>query len=89
MHCIFTIKFDQIPYFIEELKITHLDLGNTMPAIRRGGYPYFDDQGFWVDTDINYEGGFKMTIETKVNLMRFKHDTADETQDIQREPSRT
>ncbi|XP_060076091.1 testis-expressed protein 2-like [Ylistrum balloti] len=61
-----------IPYFIEELKITNIDLGNEVPNLRRGARPYFDEQGFWVDIDINYEGGFQMTIETKVNLMRLK-----------------
>lgn len=43
-----------------------------MPVIRRAGKPYLDNQGFWVDLDVNYGGGFKMTIETKVNLMRLK-----------------
>ncbi|XP_033737107.1 testis-expressed protein 2-like [Pecten maximus] len=61
-----------IPYFIEELKITNIDLGNEVPNLRRGARPYFDEQGFWVDIDVNYEGGFQMTIETKVNLMRLK-----------------
>ncbi|XP_069123225.1 testis-expressed protein 2-like [Argopecten irradians] len=66
-----------IPYFIEELKITNIDLGNEVPNLRRGARPYFDEQGFWVDVDINYEGGFQMTIETKVNLMRLKKTPVD------------
>ncbi|OWF37881.1 testis-expressed protein 2-like [Mizuhopecten yessoensis] len=70
-----------IPYFIEELKITNIDLGNEVPSLRRGARPYFDEQGFWVDVDINYEGGFQMTIETKVNLMRLKKTTTADKQE--------
>lgn len=67
-------KLDKIhiPYFIEAFKITDINLGAEMPVIRRAGKPYLDNQGFWVDLDVNYGGGFKMTIETKVNLMRLK-----------------
>jgi hypothetical protein len=43
-----------------------------MPVIRRAGKPYLDNQGFWVDLDVNYGGGFKMTIETKINVGNFE-----------------
>ncbi|XP_071129956.1 testis-expressed protein 2-like isoform X2 [Mytilus edulis] len=67
-------KLDKIhiPYFIEAFKITDINLGSEMPVIRRAGKPFLNNQGFWVDLDINYGGGFKMTIETKVNLMKLK-----------------
>ncbi|KAK6170117.1 hypothetical protein SNE40_018590 [Patella caerulea] len=61
-----------VPYFIEELKVTDIDLGDEIPVIRRAGMPYIDEQGFWVDLDVVYNGGFKMTIETKVNLMKLR-----------------
>ena len=43
-----------------------------MPVIRRAAHPYMDEQGFWVDLDVSYGGGFQMAIETKVNLMKLK-----------------
>lgn len=61
-----------MPYFIEELQVTSIDMGYEIPAIRQSGKPYLDERGFWVDLDITYSGGFKMTIETKMNLMKLK-----------------
>ncbi|KAH3862429.1 testis-expressed protein 2-like [Dreissena polymorpha] len=61
-----------IPYFIEDLKISEICLGREVPVIRRAAKPYLDENGFWVDLDITYSGKFKMTIETKVNLLRLK-----------------
>ena len=40
--------------------------------IRRANKPYLDENGFWVDLDVTYSGKFKMTIETKVNLLKLK-----------------
>lgn len=61
-----------IPYFIEELQISDINLGSEVPVIRRANRPYMDENGFWVDADITYSGKFRMTIETKVNLMKLK-----------------
>ncbi|XP_048757629.1 testis-expressed protein 2-like isoform X2 [Ostrea edulis] len=61
-----------IPYFIEGLNITEIVLGNEMPVIRKTSRPFFDENGFWIDLAVNYGGGFRMTIETKVNLMKLK-----------------
>ncbi|RUS89809.1 hypothetical protein EGW08_002421 [Elysia chlorotica] len=61
-----------VPYFIEELQVTDIHMGYEMPAIRNAGKPYIDERGFWVDLDLTYSGGFTMTIETKMNLMKLK-----------------
>lgn len=61
-----------IPYFIEELQISNIDLGAEIPVIRRANKPFLDENGFWVDLDVTYSGKFKMTIETKVNLLKLK-----------------
>ena len=47
-------------------------MGYEIPAIRNAGKPYIDERGFWVDLDVTYSGGFTMTIETKMNLMKLK-----------------
>ena len=62
----------QIPYFIEELQISGISLGSEVPVIRRANKPYLDENGFWIDLDVTYSGKFKMTIETKVNLLKLK-----------------
>ncbi|KAH9504015.1 Tabersonine 6,7-epoxidase isoform 2 [Bulinus truncatus] len=61
-----------VPYFIEELKVTDIQLGYEMPTIKHADKPYLDERGLWIDLDITYSGGFKMTIETKINLMKLK-----------------
>ncbi|KAL3877912.1 hypothetical protein ACJMK2_035554 [Sinanodonta woodiana] len=61
-----------IPYIIQELQVTAIDLGSEVPVIRRANKPYLDETGFWVDLDVTYSGKFKMTIETKINLMKLK-----------------
>ncbi|KAL4240932.1 Tabersonine 6 [Mactra antiquata] len=68
-----------IPYFIEELQIKEISLGTETPVIRRANSPYLDEDGFWMDLDITYSGRFKMTIETKVNLLKLKTVTSKST----------
>lgn len=81
-----------VPYFIEELKVTAIDMGKEMPVVRRASNPYLDEKGFWVDLDISYGGGFQMTIETKMNLMKLKRTpnpppaAATQTQTSERSP---
>ena len=74
----------QIPYFIEELKISEIDLGTEVPVIRRANKPYLDENGFWIDLDLTYSGKFKMTIETKVNLLKLK----EKSSKVQKEKSK-
>ncbi|KAK7113322.1 testis-expressed protein 2-like [Littorina saxatilis] len=61
-----------VPYFIDQLQVTAIDMGKAMPVIRRAANPYLDERGFWVELDVSYGGGFQMTIETKMNLMKLK-----------------
>ncbi|XP_013384366.1 testis-expressed protein 2 [Lingula anatina] len=67
-------KLDKIhvPYFIDALVISDIELGTEMPVIRRASKPYLDERGLWIDLDIAYNGDFRMTLETKVNLMKLK-----------------
>ena len=62
----------QVPFFIDELTVTDIMLGSEMPVIRRISRPYMDDRGLWMDMDVAYNGGFQMSLETKVNLMKLK-----------------
>ncbi|XP_071797789.1 testis-expressed protein 2-like isoform X2 [Asterias amurensis] len=60
----------KVPYFIEELKITGIDLGVNAPQLRRVSKPRMDSRGLWVDLDIAYSGSCMVSMETKVNLWR-------------------
>jgi hypothetical protein len=62
----------QLPYFIEDLIITELDLGHNVPLAHRASHPKLDERGLWVDLDITYEGTACFTLETKLNLMKVK-----------------
>lgn len=57
---------------IDELTVTEIEMGHELPVIRRISRPYIDDNGLWVDLDVAYNGGFQMSLETKVNLMKLK-----------------
>lgn len=62
----------QLPYFIEDLIITELDLGHNVPFAHRASHPRLDERGLWVDLDVTYEGTACFTLETKLNLMKVK-----------------
>ena len=52
--------------------MTGIELGCAVPSVRHVSSPYLDDRGFWLDVDIDYSGGFCLSLETKCNLMRLK-----------------
>lgn len=60
----------RLPYFMNELKLTELDMGHCTPRILTASQPSVDHQGLWVDLEISYNGSFLMTLETKMNLVR-------------------
>lgn len=57
------------PPFMEQLRVTDVDLGNDMPVVLRlKEGPKLDLRGIWVYLDVEYSGKFVMTIETKMKL---------------------
>ncbi|RWS08378.1 testis-expressed sequence 2 protein-like protein [Dinothrombium tinctorium] len=63
----------KLPYFIQTLTLTSLDLGPSVPRfVSVKKTPAIDDKGLWVDFDVDYSGGLMMTLETKLNLMKLK-----------------
>lgn len=58
---------------MEQLVISHIDFGEKIPIVQRSTRPTINSEGIWVDLDIIYEGGFKMTVDTKLNLMKLKN----------------
>ncbi|XP_018617394.1 testis-expressed protein 2-like [Scleropages formosus] len=60
----------RLPYFMNELTLTELDMGVAIPKILQASKPSVDHQGLWFDLEISYNGSFLMTLETKMNLAR-------------------
>ncbi|XP_061685244.1 testis-expressed protein 2-like isoform X2 [Syngnathoides biaculeatus] len=60
----------RLPYFMNELTLTELDMGVATPRILGASSPSIDYKGLWFDLDISYSGSFLMTLETKMNLIR-------------------
>ncbi|XP_044103567.1 testis-expressed protein 2 isoform X1 [Neovison vison] len=60
----------KLPYFMNELTLTELDMGVAVPKILQAFKPYIDHQGLWIDLEMSYNGSFLMTLETKMNLTK-------------------
>ncbi|XP_029372648.1 testis-expressed protein 2-like [Echeneis naucrates] len=60
----------RLPYFMNELTLTELDMGSATPKILGASKPSIDYRGLWFDLEISYSGSFLMTLETKMNLIR-------------------
>ncbi|XP_023569947.1 testis-expressed protein 2 [Octodon degus] len=60
----------KLPYFMNELTLTELDMGVAVPKILQAFKPRVDHQGLWIDLEMSYNGSFLMTLETKMNLTK-------------------
>ncbi|XP_033935120.1 testis-expressed protein 2-like [Pseudochaenichthys georgianus] len=60
----------RLPYFMNELTLTELDMGSATPRILGASKPSIDYRGLWFDLEMSYSGSFLMTLETKMNLIR-------------------
>ncbi|XP_062284144.1 testis-expressed protein 2-like [Scomber scombrus] len=60
----------RLPYFMNELTLTELDMGVVTPRILGASKPSIDYRGLWFDLELSYSGSFLMTLETKMNLIR-------------------
>ncbi|NXG66496.1 TEX2 protein, partial [Hemiprocne comata] len=70
----------KLPYFMNELALTELDMGTSIPSVLSASSPTIDDRGLWVDMEVTYSGSLQMTLETKMNLCKLgKESTAEES----------
>ncbi|XP_042294430.1 testis-expressed protein 2-like [Sceloporus undulatus] len=60
----------KLPYFMNELTLTELDMGASIPHILSASSPTVDNRGLWVDMEVTYSGSLQMTLETKMNLYK-------------------
>ncbi|XP_025909687.1 testis-expressed protein 2-like [Nothoprocta perdicaria] len=68
----------KLPYFMNELTLTELDMGTSIPSVLSASSPTVDDRGLWVDVEVTYSGALQMTLETKVNLCKLGKEGAAE-----------
>ncbi|KAI3414028.1 hypothetical protein GPALN_011494 [Globodera pallida] len=61
-----------LPYFIETLELSKLDLGTTTPQIVKVYSPTVNEWGIWCDFEVKYDGMIRLVLETRVNLMKLK-----------------
>ncbi|XP_053309952.1 testis-expressed protein 2 [Spea bombifrons] len=69
----------KLPYFMNELTLTELDMGVSVPKILRAFKPTIDHRGLWTDLEISYNGSFLMTLETKMNLTKLGKESLGES----------
>ncbi|CAJ0581593.1 unnamed protein product, partial [Mesorhabditis spiculigera] len=61
-----------LPYFIEKLELSELDLGTNTPSIVGVYSPKMDEWGLWVDFELRYKGCIRLVLQTSVNLMKLQ-----------------
>lgn len=63
----------KLPYFMQTLTLKDIKLGPSLPRFKSAPkHPMVAEDGLWIDFQVDYSGGFAMTLETKLNLMRLK-----------------
>ncbi|XP_072312570.1 testis-expressed protein 2 [Eucyclogobius newberryi] len=60
----------RLPYFMNDLTVTEMDLGTSMPLITTTSKPEINARGLWLELQLVYNGGLQMTLETKFNLSK-------------------
>ncbi|KAJ0060174.1 hypothetical protein NL108_004018, partial [Boleophthalmus pectinirostris] len=60
----------RLPYFMNELTVTEMDLGTSMPLITATSKPEINPRGLWLELQLVYNGGLQMTLQTKFNLSK-------------------
>ncbi|NWQ91578.1 TEX2 protein, partial [Burhinus bistriatus] len=68
----------KLPYFMNELTLTELDMGTSIPSVLSASNPTISDRGLWVDMEVTYSGSLQMTLETKMNLCKLGKESAAE-----------
>ncbi|NWY57132.1 TEX2 protein, partial [Chionis minor] len=68
----------KLPYFMNELTLTELDMGTSIPSVLSASSPTISDRGLWVDMEVTYSGSLQMTLETKMNLCKLGKESAAE-----------
>ncbi|NXR72427.1 TEX2 protein, partial [Pycnonotus jocosus] len=68
----------KLPYFMNELMLTELDMGTSIPSVLSASNPTINERGLWVDMEVTYSGSLQMTLETKMNLSKLGKESSTE-----------
>ncbi|XP_061088032.1 testis-expressed protein 2 [Conger conger] len=60
----------KLPYFMNELTLTELDMGTSMPQVISTSKPSVNHRGLWLELQVVYTGCLQMTLETKMDLCK-------------------
>uniref|UniRef100_A0A673AMQ6 Testis expressed 2, like n=1 Tax=Sphaeramia orbicularis TaxID=375764 RepID=A0A673AMQ6_9TELE len=60
----------RLPYFMNELTVTEMDMGCSMPLITGTSRPEINPRGLWLELQMVYTGALQMTLQTKFNLSK-------------------
>ncbi|XP_045078661.1 testis-expressed protein 2-like isoform X1 [Coregonus clupeaformis] len=60
----------RLPYFMNELTLTELDMGSCLPQITSASRPVVNSRGLWLELGVVYTSALQMTLETKINLSK-------------------
>lgn len=77
----------RLPYFMETLTLSQIDLGTNAPQFFNVVSHKFDSFGLSIDFDMSYSGGLTMTFATKLNLLKIKSDNSTNTTTAAASPS--
>ncbi|XP_040923094.1 testis-expressed protein 2 [Toxotes jaculatrix] len=69
----------RLPYFMNELTLTELDMGCSMPHITATSRPEVNHRGLWVELQLVYTGALQMTLQTKFNLSKLGKEGGQDT----------
>ncbi|XP_018416733.1 PREDICTED: testis-expressed sequence 2 protein-like [Nanorana parkeri] len=66
----------KLPNFMNELTLTGLDMGTSLPQILSTSNPSVNERGLWMDMEVKYSGSLQVTLETKMNLSKLGKESA-------------
>ncbi|XP_061612402.1 testis-expressed protein 2 isoform X4 [Phyllopteryx taeniolatus] len=69
----------RLPYFMNELTLTELDMGCSIPQIISTSQPEVNHRGLWVELQLAYYGTLQMTLQTKFNLSKLGKEGGQDT----------
>ncbi|XP_037133435.1 testis-expressed protein 2 [Syngnathus acus] len=69
----------RLPYFMNELKLTELDMGSSIPKIISTSRPEINHRGLWLELQLAYNGTLQMTLQTKFNLSKLGKEGGQDT----------
>ncbi|KAJ8363792.1 hypothetical protein SKAU_G00126230 [Synaphobranchus kaupii] len=72
----------RLPYFMNELTLTELDMGTSMPQVTSTSKPSVNHRGLWLELQMVYTGCLQMTLETKMNLCKLGKESVLEAESV-------